>query len=82
MEKPGRYFYRCFSDSSAGGLISGKGRRHTHLSNNELRTEFSNHLRSLSKKPTALISVSSRIIDTLQRAFGKFYKDGEKPDQV
>jgi hypothetical protein len=82
MKNPRRYFYRCFSNSSAGGLISGKGRRRTRLSDDELYTEFSSHVLYPTKKPTALISVSSRIIDTLRRAFGKFHNDGEKPDQI
>jgi hypothetical protein len=37
---------------------------------------------SPTEDPTALISVSSGIIDILQRAFGKFHNDKEKPDQI
>lgn len=34
------------------------------------------------REPIALISVSSRLIDTLLRAFNKFYKGFESTDQI
>ncbi|KAF2174704.1 hypothetical protein K469DRAFT_685758 [Zopfia rhizophila CBS 207.26] len=82
MVEPGRYFYRCFSDSSAGGLVSGKGRSAQRLSKQALRVEFKNHLQLDATVPTALVSVSSRIIDTLRRAFNKLYEDKESPNQI
>ncbi|KAF2676369.1 hypothetical protein K458DRAFT_410580 [Lentithecium fluviatile CBS 122367] len=82
MGKPGSYFYRCYSKSSAGGLISGKGRRHGRLSGTDLYSEFVNHVRLRTMEPTALISASNRLIDTLRRAFSKLYDDEESPNQI
>ncbi|KAF2802114.1 uncharacterized protein BDZ99DRAFT_483133 [Mytilinidion resinicola] len=82
MGKSGRYFFRCFSNSSAGGLISGKGCRGRRLSETDLHSEYVNHVLLRATVPTALISVSSRIIDTLRRAFNKLYEDEESPDQI
>jgi hypothetical protein len=77
------YFYRCHSKSSAGSLISGKGRSQgRRLSDSGLGSEFINHTHLQSADPTALISVSSRLIDTIQRAFNKFYEQGECPGQI
>jgi hypothetical protein len=82
MDKSGKYFYRCYSNSSAGGLISGKGRRHGRQLGTDLRAEFVSHVLDPTMEPTALISASNRLIDTLQRAFSKFYNNGEIPDQI
>ncbi|KAL1591740.1 hypothetical protein SLS60_011739 [Paraconiothyrium brasiliense] len=82
MGEHGNHFSRAHSDSSAGGLISGKGRRHGRFLGPDLYSEFVNHMRLRSMKPTALISVSNRLIDTLRRAFSKFYEDEEDPNQI
>jgi hypothetical protein len=76
------YFYRCFSGSSAGGLVSGKGRKNERLSDIDLRSEFGKHRHLHAMVPTALVSVSSRIIDTLRRAFDKLYNDHENPSYI
>jgi hypothetical protein len=36
-------FYYAFSDSSTGGLVSGKGKGSRRLSTDELLSEFKNH---------------------------------------
>jgi len=82
-------FYRSFSDSNAGGLVSGKGKGGRQLSIHELLSEFKNHKtrpRNLHeeiypKRLTALVSVTVSFIDVLRRAFNKLYK-GEEPDQI
>jgi hypothetical protein len=76
------YFYRCFSDRSAGGLISGRGSGDRRLSVTDLYSEFKNHSQKDSEAPTALVSASNRIVDTLQRAFNKFYKHEESPHEI
>ena len=82
MSDRGRYFYRCYSHSSAGGLISGKGPRQARPLGDNLLPEFINHLNLNTRKPTALVSVSSRMIDTLRRAFNKFHVAREDPSQI
>jgi hypothetical protein len=76
------YFYRCFSERSAGGLVSGKGRSAKRLSKQELCAEFENHQQLKATVPTALISVSTRVIDTLGRASDKLYLAEESPDKI
>jgi hypothetical protein len=78
----GTYFYRCFSNSSAGGLISGRGFGIGRLSHTCLQHEFESHMRIDATAPTALISVSTRIVDTVQRAFNRYYRDLEDPRQI
>ncbi|KAH6865510.1 hypothetical protein BKA58DRAFT_389637 [Alternaria rosae] len=82
MSDCGSYFYRCYSQTSAGGLISGKGPGQGRPLGDNLLTEFINHLNLRTTYPTALVSVSSRILDTLRRAFNKFYEDREYPSQI
>jgi hypothetical protein len=83
-------FYRTFSNSSsAGGLVSGKGKEDRQLSFHELLCEFKNHKKGARKlneeicreRLTALISVTVSFIDALRRAFDKLY-EGDKPDQI
>jgi hypothetical protein len=81
-DQSGQYFFRSFSGSSAGSLISGKGQGDGRLSENDLQSEFDNHILQDQAVPTALVSVSTRVIDTLRRAFNKLYKDNESPDQI
>jgi hypothetical protein len=81
MPQSGKYFYRCHSNSSAGALISGKARGHNQRLATNLRAQFNSHVRHPSRKqPTALVSTSSRLIDTLQRAFSKFYNGPNQED--
>jgi hypothetical protein len=73
-------FLRSFSDSSAGGLVFGKGKGHQRLSSHELLSEFRNHKILCRTQPTALVSVAVNFIDALRRAFEKFVRDD--PDQI
>jgi hypothetical protein len=83
MSQPGEYFYRCYSNSSAGALISGAGLGHGKPLGTNLFDQFISHVLNPSRQhPTALISTSSRLIDTLQRAFSKFYNHREHPNQI
>jgi len=82
MNDRGTYFYRCYSQSSAGRFIYGKGPGQARPLGDNLLPEFINHLTLQTTRPTALVSVSSRMVDTLRRAFNKLYKDGEDPSQI
>ena len=82
MSDRGKYFYRCYSQTSAGGLISGKGPGQARPLGDNLLPEFINHLTLQTTRPTALVSVSSRMIDTLRRAFNKYYEYREDPSQI
>jgi hypothetical protein len=74
-------YTRAYSKSSAGQLVSAKGPRGDPLSDTALVEEFRNHAKKWKRKPTALVSGSDRIIDTLTRAvaeyFGDDYRDGK-----
>jgi len=74
-------FFRFFSDSSAGGLVSGKGKGGRRLSTNELLSEFRNHQTFWRRQPTALISVTVNFTDALRRAFENYY-GGDSPDRI
>ncbi|KAK3934720.1 hypothetical protein QBC46DRAFT_399090 [Diplogelasinospora grovesii] len=75
-------YTRAYSKSSAGQLISGKGLKRYSLSGTELLGEFRKHADKWNREPTALVSVSDRIIDTVKRAFDKHYNDGEIPRDI
>ena len=81
VPRAARDFYRSFSDSSAGGLASGKGKGGRQLSTRELLSEFDYHKEISSTQPTALTSVSVGFIDVLCLVFNKLYI-GDKPDQI
>ena len=67
-------FYRSFSNSSAGSLVSGKGKGGQQLSTRELPSEFQNYKKFARKQlTTALISVTVSFINVLHRAFDKLY---------
>ena len=74
LSQDARDFYRTFSDSSAGGLVSSKGIEDWQLSIHELLCEFKNHkngARKLNeeichKRLTALVSVTISFIDMLR----------------
>lgn len=73
-------YTRVYSPSSAGSLVSGLGGLEVNgppLGHHELFQQFRLHCSLSNRKPTALVSVSSRLIDTLHRAYSKFYDDGE-----
>ena len=71
----------------AGGLRSGLSTFGPRLSHHERVVSFRNHIASFTlpyldrAHATALVSTSSRLIDTLKRAFDKVY-DGENPESV
>ncbi|PMD43676.1 hypothetical protein L207DRAFT_631740 [Hyaloscypha variabilis F] len=71
-------YTRVYSESSAGRFFSGKAPKGDPLSDKALIEEFRNHADQGNRKPTALVSGSNRIIDTLNRAFDK-HGDGESP---
>lgn len=75
-------YTRVYSERSAGKLSSGKGSTGNALTHAELLDEFRNHAKKQSKEPTALISVSSRIVDTVQRAFQEYYGYGQSPEDI
>ncbi|KAL7942622.1 hypothetical protein V8C42DRAFT_331480 [Trichoderma barbatum] len=75
-------YTRAYSESSAGKLTSAKRPTGDALTHIELLDEFRNHAKSWSKEPTALISVSNRIIDTIRRAFEKYYTHDELPGDI
>jgi hypothetical protein len=60
-----RYFSRSFSNSSSGDLVSGKGGGSRRLSHDKLILGFASHADAYQRKPTALVSVSNRIIDMI-----------------
>lgn len=75
-------YTRAYSKSSAGQLGSGKGPKGDPLSDTDLLEEFRNHARRRNRKPTALVSGSDRIVDTVKRAFDKHYEDGEPSAEI
>lgn len=81
-----KIYTRAYSANNPRQLVSGKGKAgkppFDRLSNVELLNEFKNHANSLSEFPTALVSVSSRIIDTLSRAFNLYFENGERLSDI
>lgn len=75
-------YTRVYSESSAGQLNSGRCPTGPPLSGDELLAEFRRHASLTNRIPTALVSVSSRIVDTIYRAFKKHYVDGESPADI
>jgi len=75
-------YTRAYSKSSAGQFVSAKGPKGDPLSDTALVQEFRNHADKWNRKPTALVSGSDRIVDTLKRAFDKHYKDGESSADI
>jgi hypothetical protein len=76
-----RIYTRVYSNSSDGKLVSAKGPKVDALTDTALLEEFRNHAIKRNRKPTALVSGSDRIVDTLQRAFSK-HNDGEPPAEI
>lgn len=74
-------YTRVYSTSSVGSFISAKGSEGAPLSDTALVEEFRNHANKSSREPSALVSGSDRIVDTLKRAFDK-YDDNESPSDI
>jgi len=81
MARPTIYT-RVYSSSSAGRLVSAKGAQCNPLSEIALLEEFRNHADSKNREPTALVSCSDRMVDTLKRAFTKHIRDDESPSNI
>ena len=75
-------YTRAYSQSSVGQLISAKGPKGDPLSDTAVLEEFQNHANKWNREPTALVSGSNRIIDTMKRAFDKHYEDGESSAEI
>ncbi|KAI9742311.1 MAG: hypothetical protein M1818_004211 [Claussenomyces sp. TS43310] len=75
-------YTRAYSNSSAGQLVSAKAPNSDPLSDTALLEEFRNHANKQNPEPTALVSVSNRIVDSVTRAFNKHYKYGESPADI
>ena len=75
-------YTRAYSKSSAGGFVSGKASTGDPLSYKTLLEEFRKHVNKRNRVPTALVSGSDRIVDTLKRAFDKHYEDGESSAEI
>ena len=61
---------------------SAKAPKGDPLSYTALLKEFRNHANKWNREPTALVSGSDRIIDTLKRAFDKHYEDCESSAEI
>jgi hypothetical protein len=75
-------YTRVYSKSSAGQLASGKTPRDESLSHAEVLEEFRIHSDRGNREPTALVSVSVRIVDTLSRAFYKHHVVDELAEDI
>jgi hypothetical protein len=75
-------YTRAYSTTSDAQLASRKEPTGHPLSNDELLAEFRNHANKGNQTPTALVSVSNRIIDTIHRAFQMHHGDGESPAKI
>ena len=75
-------YTRAYSKSSVGRFVSAKGPKGDPLSSTALIEEFRNHAKKRNRKPTALVSASDRIVDTLKRAFDKHYGPGESSAEI
>ncbi|KAK8868993.1 hypothetical protein PGQ11_007571 [Apiospora arundinis] len=81
-------YTRAYSSNSDRRLVSGKGQQlpsldeeYPFLCPSSLELEFRNHCKRWSKLPTALVSTSSRILDTIKRAY-ELWQDGEDAESV
>jgi hypothetical protein len=75
-------YTRVYSSSSAGQLASGKGPSGPPLSRTALLQEFQTNADNQNRKPTALVSCSDRIVDTLNRAFEKYHRHGDAATDI
>lgn len=88
--EPKKIYTRVFSTTSPRRLVSGQAEdSHSSQAPHEspplhpyrLKYEFINHSRREATIPTALVSVSSRLIDTVTRAY-KLREEGEDPENI
>lgn len=77
-----KMYTRVYAESSRRKLISGRGPSGQPLSRAELLSDFCRHSNRHGQEATALVSVSCRIIDTVRRAFDKYYRDGEPAAEI
>ena len=77
-----KIYTRAYSTTSPRQLISGKGSHGSPLSHAALEEEFKKHLIKSGNESTALISCSTRILDTVQRAFDLHYNEGLSPADI
>lgn len=76
-------FYRCYSNESAGQLRSGRHHSgHPALSERDLLYEFDIHRIRENRQPTALVSVTKRPLEALNRALAKYYHSYEDPGEI
>ncbi|KAK3689342.1 hypothetical protein B0T22DRAFT_461330 [Podospora appendiculata] len=75
-------YTRAYSNSSAGKLVCGRKKTGGHLSPEQLLEEFKNHALLRNQYPTALVSVSDRLLDTLNRAFNMKYERRDDPANI
>lgn len=75
-------YTRVYSNSSAGGLASARVPEGDPLSYSDLLEDFQKHANMGNREPTALVSVSDRIVDTVKRAFDKHYVDGDSLKEI
>ncbi|KAJ0422230.1 hypothetical protein BJY00DRAFT_280447 [Aspergillus carlsbadensis] len=76
-------FYRCYSDTSAGRLRSGEYYDgHPALTSGDLLVEFDRHRMLGNREPTALVSVTERPLEAVQRALAKYRINGEPPKTI
>ncbi len=74
-------YTRVYSPSSAGQLTSGRSSTGRPLSEHDILTYFPKHADRENRIHTPFVSVSSRIVDTIQRAFQKL-ESGESPADI
>ena len=93
---PREIYTRVYSPRSAGALISGEGALFhdnkeaevsandlpDQLSRGRLLDEFRSHSILHQEEHTALVSVSTRIIDTVARAWNKYQRGNESPADI
>ena len=75
-------YTRAYSKSSAGQYVYPKGPKGDPLSYTALLKEFRNYAKIENREPTALVSASDRIVDTLKCAFHKHYEHGESSVEI
>ncbi|KAL8882607.1 MAG: hypothetical protein Q9215_004064 [Flavoplaca cf. flavocitrina] len=75
-------YTRVYSKSSVGQFVCAKAPKGDPLSDTALLEEFRNHANEDNREPTALVSGSDRIVDTLKRAFDKHYKKCESSAEI
>jgi hypothetical protein len=76
-------FYRCYSTTSARQLRSRRYHDgHPPLSEADLLYGFDNNRIRESKNPTALVSVTNRLLEAVHRALEKYYYFDEAPGTV